>query len=202
MPSTMRPTCNANSTRAPTGPGAVVLDLPVALLRAVSVSPMRASRVRQTLPDAKIGVIASATHWVDDVIVEWARRGADTPSPRSTLALEHDRRAAAQRTLIGDRDTVDAAMRRITLRCGPLRRPPAARAGSPSSPPPRPMASTAALAFRMQRPAVSSIADRSYLLRVYRNASWPAKASSGLNVPCESTGRRLLPLAWRYRRQG
>jgi hypothetical protein len=65
-------------------PVAVVLDLAALAARGIRLANA-CTRVRQTLPDAKIGVIASATHWVDDVIVEWAREAEPTtPSPRST----------------------------------------------------------------------------------------------------------------------
>jgi hypothetical protein len=71
--------------------------------------------------------------------------------------------------LIGDRDTVDAAMRRIT----PYVR--AAAQTTSGGAQARVIAAAeadgidlAALAFRMQRSGGVNIADRSYLLRVYQ----------------------------------
>ena len=95
------------------------------------------TRVRQTLPDAKIGVIASATHWVDDVIVEYG------PAKQSRLRRRPDQPRRWNMTgerlldeLIGDRDTVDAAMRRITPYVRAAAQPPTAARRRASSPPP------------------------------------------------------------------
>ena len=95
-------------------PVAVVLDLAALAARGIRLANA-CTRVRQTLPDAKIGVIASATHWVDDVIVEWAREaGADYAVAQINPWRWNMTGERLLNELIGDRDTVDAAMRRIT----------------------------------------------------------------------------------------
>ena len=112
-------TCNAKLNKGANGmPVAVVFDL-AAGGRARFVWPMRAHASVRPCRKQKIGVIASATHWVDDVIVEWARdAGADYAVAQINLALESGERLLNE--LVGERRAVDAAMRRMFIysRCG------------------------------------------------------------------------------------
>ena len=156
MPSTMRPTCNANSTRAPTGSRSPLCST-CCPLPAVSVSPMRARGYARPAGCKDCGLHRRITHWVDDVIVEWpAKREPTRRRPDQPLALEMTGERLLNE-LIGDRDTVDAAMRRIT----PYVR--AAAQTTSGGAQARVIAAAeadgidlAALAFRMQRLAVST----------------------------------------------
>lgn len=149
-------------------PVAVVFDLAALAARGIRLANA-CTRVRQTLPEAKIGVIASATHWVDDVIVEWARdAGADYAVAQINPWRWNLTGERLLNELVGERGAVDAAMRRIT----PYIR--AAAQTTTGGAQARVLAAAeaegidlAALAFRMQRSGGVNIADRSYLLRIY-----------------------------------
>ena len=91
-------------------PVAVVLDLAALAARGIRLANA-CTRVRQTLPDAKIGVIASATHWVDDVIVEWAREaGADYAVAQINPWRWNMTGERLLNELIGDRDRLHAEL--------------------------------------------------------------------------------------------
>ncbi len=148
-------------------PVAVVLDLAALAARGIRLANA-CTRVRQTLPEAKIGVIASATHWADEVIVDWAHEaGADYAVPQINPWRWNLTGERLLEELVGDRETVEGAMRRI----GPYIR--AAAQTTTGGARARAIAAAesdgihlAALAFRMHRSGGVNIADRSYLLRV------------------------------------
>lgn len=127
------------------------------------------TRVREYYPTAKIGLIASACHHIDEASTAWARAsGADAivgqVNPWRWTATGERLLAA----LIGDAEAVAAASRRV----GPYLR--AAIHTSAANENARLLAEVesdgidlAALAFRMQRSGGADIKDRRYRLRIY-----------------------------------
>lgn len=148
-------------------PLAVVVDLRTLAIQGLRLANV-CKRVRHTQPDARIGAIASATHWADELINHWARDSGAS----CAVAQIHPARWAVTgerllQSLAGDREAVAAATRRMAP---VLRAAATAQEGGEA----RLIAAAeadgidlAALAFRMQRSGGVNIADRSYLLRVH-----------------------------------
>jgi len=149
-------------------PVKVVFDLAALADSGVRVANA-CTRVRQHFPAAKIGLIASATHHIDEPTKLWANEaGADV-----IVAQINPWRWAATgerlfATLLEDPDAVAAASRRV----GPYLR--AAARINTANVNARLVADAeadgidlAALAFRMQRSGGVEISDRRYRLRIY-----------------------------------
>ena len=149
-------------------PVKVVFDL-AALAQAGVRLANACTRVRQHFPTAKIGLIASATHHIDDAATEWAiEAGADVIVGQINpwrWAATGERLFAA---LLDDDEMVTAASRRV----GPyLRAAARTNTGNVNA---RLIADAEAdgidlpaLAFRMQRSGGADIADRRFRLRIY-----------------------------------
>ena len=146
----------------------VVFDL-AALAQAGVRLANACTRVRQHVPTARIGLIASATHHIDEAAKLWAdEAGADVIVGQINpwrWAATGERMFAA---LLEDDEVVAAASRRV----GPyLRAAARTNMGNVNA---RLIANTEAdgidlpaLAFRMQRSGGADIADRRYRLRIY-----------------------------------
>ncbi len=149
-------------------PLTVALDLPM-LATARERAANACARIRQMHPNAKIGLIASATHLIEGKAEEWATAvGADVIVPQVNAwrwAATGERLLSA---LVADTEAVQAASRRIA----PYLKA-AAQTGSGNIHARVIAAAEAqgidlpALAFRMQRSGGVDIADRSYRLRIY-----------------------------------
>ena len=153
---------------ADTMPVKVVFDL-AALAQAGVRLANACTRVRQHFPTAKIGLIASETHHIDEPSKVWAEEaGANVIVGQINpwrWAATGERLFAA---LLDDDDMVAAASRRV----GPYLR--AAARTNTSNVNARLIADAeangidlAALAFRMQRSGGADIADRRFRLRIY-----------------------------------
>lgn len=149
-------------------PVKVVFDL-AALAEAGVRLANACTRVRQHFPTAKIGLIASATHHIDEPAKVWAdEAGADVIVGQINpwrWAATGERLFAA---LLDDNEAVAAASRRV----GPYLR--AAARTNMANINARLVADAEAdgidlpaLAFRMQRSGGADIADRRYRLRIY-----------------------------------
>ena len=151
-----------------TAPLWVVIDLPTVAAAGVRLANI-CTRVKEHFPKAKIGLIASACHHIDDASMMWARAsGADVIVGQINpwrWAITGGRLLDA---LLGDAETVAAATRRV----GPYLR--AAMHTSAANEPARVLAEVeadgidlTAFAFRMQRSGGADIKDRRYRLRIY-----------------------------------
>ena len=149
-------------------PVKVIFDL-AALAQAGLRLANACTRVRQHFPTAKIGLIASSTHHIDQPAKVWAdEAGADVIVGQINpwrWAVTGERLFAA---LLEDDEAVAAASRRV----GPYLR--AAARTNTSNVNARLVADAEAdgidlpaLAFRMQRSGGADIADRRYRLRIY-----------------------------------
>lgn len=149
-------------------PVKVVIDLAALAQSGVRLANA-CTRVRQHFPTAKIGVIASATHHIDEPARVWAdQSGADVIVAQINpwrWTATGERLFAA---LLDDGDAVASASRRV----GPYLR--AAARSNTANVNARLIADAetdgldlAALAFRMQRSGGADIKDRRYRLRIY-----------------------------------
>jgi len=149
-------------------PLVVALDLPL-LAAARGRVANACGRVRQMHPTARVGLIASATHLIEEKSEAWAiEAGADVIVPQINAwrwAATGERLLSA---LVSDADAVQTATRRVT----PYLRAAAQTGGNNILA--RVIAGAEAqgidlpaLAFRMQRSGGVNIADRSYRLRIY-----------------------------------
>ena len=151
----------------PNVPLAVVLDL-----QTVAVAPGRVASacalIRKARPDAKIGLVASATHWIDESAEGWAKlQGADVIVPQ--VNAERWQRSGEQLLsgLLGDRIAAQA----VSNRPAP---PPGAAAQSGGNIQAQLIAAAeartidlAALAIRMRDAGGVAIGDHSYRLTTY-----------------------------------
>jgi hypothetical protein len=149
-------------------PVKVVFDLAALAQSGVRVANA-CTRVRQHFPTAKIGLVASAAHHIDDAAIVWATAaGADIIVGQINpwrWQVTGERLFAA---LLENAEVVAAASRRV----GPYLR--AAALTNTANVNARLIANAeadgvdlAALAFRMQRSGGADIKDRRYRLRIY-----------------------------------
>jgi hypothetical protein len=146
----------------------VLLDLPTLALAGVRVANACA-QVRRLAPNAKIGLIASATHYIDPAAEQWA---AETGADAIVAQVNPWRwQATGERlfaALLPNTELVEATSRRV----GPYLRA-AAHNGQPNAPARLIRQAEIdgvdlpALAFRMQRSGGADIKDRRYHLRIY-----------------------------------
>jgi Domain found in Dishevelled, Egl-10, and Pleckstrin (DEP) len=149
-------------------PVKVIFDL-AALATAGVRTANACTRVRQYFPTAKIGLIASATHYIDEAATEWATEsGADVIVAQINPWRWNATGERLLTALLDDADAVAASSRRV----GPYLR--AAAQTATGNVQARLIAAAEndgidlpALAFRMQRSGGVNIADRRYRLRIY-----------------------------------
>ena len=149
----------------------VILDLPTVALAGLRVANL-CTNVKQANADAKIGLIASATHHIVAAVDEWAAQaGADiivgqinaarwvATGERLLLALLNgDERALAASRRV--RPYLRVAMHAAGASAGTVQARLIANAEADGI-------DLTALAFRMQRSGGVNIADRRYRLRIY-----------------------------------